>query len=630
MQFRGDIEGLRGVAVGLVVLAHAGVPGFAGGFIGVDVFFVISGFLITGLLWNEKRESGRIDLWHFYARRARRLAPAVLTVLVLVSLVAYWLLPISALGVQAESAAWAALWSSNMYFAITGFDYFGSGVEGSLWLHTWSLGVEEQFYLVWPGLLLLAGGRRHPIAWFGGIALASFLVCQWAMQVDGQFAYYSMPTRLWQLAAGGALSVALESLRLSPRAATAAGVTGIVLLAASVVLAADVAWPGPWSILPVVATVALIASGAGADNAVTRVLASPALRLPGRISYSWYLWHWPVLMFWPLLGIAMTSSLRAGAVLLSFLLAWASWAWVEAPFRRRKGQPTVAVGIAVLGSLVLAAILLPIARMPLPPAAIEAQIAAMMRMPALYDDPRCDTWYESAEVVPCVRVESPGGSTIVLIGDSIGAQWAPAVEALARARAERLVVLTKSSCPIADVPFFYERIRRRFVECEQWREGVLDWVETARPSLVVIGSSGYPFSPAEWRAGIDAVLARIPSATQVVLLAPTPVLTRHGAVCAARNARSDGRRIVVEGCDDPLADVEASAIISALRDAAAGHPNARVLSMNDAVCAEGICRAFADGRLVFRDTQHLNAGFVESIAEEFVERVETGRIAAEP
>lgn len=159
MKFRSDIEGMRGVAVLLVLFAHAGVPGSFGGFVGVDVFFVISGYLITGLLVQELRDHGRIRYWEFFARRVRRLAPAMWTMLIVVAVLSAVALPVLHWEQQANSGLWAALWMSNMSNAFTSADYFGASVRADVFLHTWSIGVEEQFYVVWPFLLALTFGK---------------------------------------------------------------------------------------------------------------------------------------------------------------------------------------------------------------------------------------------------------------------------------------------------------------------------------------------------------------------------------------------------------------------------------------------------------------------------------------
>ena len=643
MKFRPDIEGLRGIAVLLVVLAHAKLPGWSGGFVGVDIFFVISGYLITGLLDSEASRRGAIDYWAFYARRARRLAPALLVMLGLVSAFCLWALPGDLLPSQLQSSQWAALWLSNVYFAFADFDYFGAAAQDSLFLHTWSLGVEEQFYLVWP-LLVAWAWRRRPggMAWLAWLAAASLAASLLLMPVDATSAYYLMPTRLWQLALGGLvyrLAQGRASVHLQAHA-NWLGFAGAALLGTSLVLIdANVAYPGLWALLPALAAVALLAAGIGGPHAVGRLLSATTLRLPGRISYSWYLWHWPLLTVGPLLGLWPLGGLESVAlVLLSFLVGWMSFTWVEQPLRRGvKGSPRTVVGVSVGASLLLAALLqwAAIATRPLPGAeTFQQRVHSLVSIPRIYDDSRCDQMFYSAELVPC-EVPAGDGSrgTLVLLGDSIGTHWTPALQVAARLRGMRLVVMTKSACAIVDEPFVYTAIHRRFTECEQWREAALAHIARTRPDMVVIGSaSTYPFTPEQWREGSRRVLEALGQGTRdVVVLAPSPTLEFHAPGCVMREGRvgASGVEVDPSDCTAPLAEVENLRVIEALRGAVEATPRAHLVYLNDLVCPDGTCRAMQPSGLAFRDTQHLNASFAESLGEA-VERRLPGAVADLP
>jgi peptidoglycan/LPS O-acetylase OafA/YrhL len=629
VKFRPDIEGLRGIAVALVVLSHAGSPGFSGGFIGVDVFFVISGYLITGLLTQELARTGRIDYRDFYARRVRRLAPALVAMVVAVCALSMAVLSGEILSLQLRTAFWALLWSSNFHFVFAHFDYFGVAAQQSLFLHTWSLGVEEQFYLVWPVLLALAWRRWGAgFGWLAWLTLLSFGGSLAWMAVDALGAYYLMPARLWQLALGALAYRVLEQRGpgADPRIGPWLGWAGLALLLASLVMIDGTrAYPGAWGLLPALASVLLLAAGATGAGPVTRLLSGRGLRLPGRISYSWYLWHWPVLMAvplvapWPLRGWQ-----TGGLVLVSFLLGWLSHRLVEQPFRRSgkaSSRDVVVAGVCV--SLGLAAMLHLAAESGLrrlQPAAAGAglaqTVAALVTLPAVYSDKRCDQWYSSSELVPCDQAVGPGQQgRIVLLGDSVGTQWSPALEAIARSRGMQLRVLTKSSCPIVDEPFVYGRLNRRFTECEHWREQALAHIEAIRPDIVVIGStSGYDFSARQWREGSRRIVERLSAAAgAVVVLAPTPMLPFNGPDCVAREGRLAAGVMEVEGCSAALAGSENAQVLEALRDAVAGVPRARLVSMNDLVCREGTCRAYRDRQLVYRDNQHINASFAASL-----------------
>jgi peptidoglycan/LPS O-acetylase OafA/YrhL len=302
--FRPDLEGLRAVAVVLVLLYHAAVPGFTGGYVGVDVFFVLSGFLITGLLLREVRRTGTISLPSFYARRARRLLPASALVL-LVTMVASALVlpPLLVPGVAGDAAA-ASLYVSNMRFAFQATDYLQAEMAPSPLLHFWSLGVEEQFYVFWPALVLLIArgradaGRRVAIA-AGIISAVSFGLALWLTEANAPWAFFSLPTRAWELGLGAFLAIGGTQLaRIPARPAAVAAWVGLAMVGISgVVLSTETPFPGTAALLPTVGSALVIAGGfRQAPFAPGRWLSLAIPRFLGRISYSLYLWHWPVLI----------------------------------------------------------------------------------------------------------------------------------------------------------------------------------------------------------------------------------------------------------------------------------------------------------------------------------------------
>ena len=301
LRFRPDIEGLRAIAVLLVVAAHAGVPWLAGGFVGVDVFFVLSGFLITGKLVEEATTTGRIRLLAFYVRRLRRLLPALLLMLLVIGLASTWLLSPSEQSAQFFVAQMAALWLSNFHFALGNIDYFAAGSETNLYLHTWSLGVEEQFYLVWPTLvllLLIRGSERSESRLKLGmlvVLVVSLLACIALTQTEPLLAFYMMPLRAWQFAAGALvwLIFARDAQRPIPSITRVAPVLGFLGLALILCcggwLDKQRAYPGAWAILPTLGAVLVVLAGSpsAGQRGVHNLLALPVLQWLGRISYSW-------------------------------------------------------------------------------------------------------------------------------------------------------------------------------------------------------------------------------------------------------------------------------------------------------------------------------------------------------
>ncbi len=316
-----------------MVAYHAGLPGISGGYVGVDVFFVISGFLITGLLWQELAGTGQLSLTAFFARRIRRLLPTAVLVLVATLGASWlWLAPLRVPSVARDAAA-AALYAANYRFALQGTDYLSAHAAPSPVQHFWSLGVEEQFYLLWPVLLVLAAAVIRPArltragaAWALGVLAAGSLALSLVLTDRAQpWAFYSLPTRAWELAGGGVLALVAPRLRQLPNpGATALGWSGLAGVGWAVVAySPDTQYPGTAALLPVAGAMAVIAAGcAHPRSGPDLLLARRPMQQIGRLSYSLYLWHWPVLI----IGATLVhgSLARAGLVGLSVLLAAAT------------------------------------------------------------------------------------------------------------------------------------------------------------------------------------------------------------------------------------------------------------------------------------------------------------------
>jgi peptidoglycan/LPS O-acetylase OafA/YrhL len=346
--FRPDVEGLRGIAILFVVLFHSGLVAVPGGFVGVDVFFVISGFLITGLLLRERERTGRIALGAFYVRRLRRLMPAALVaVAVILPVAAAVVAPLDRPTVSLDGAA-AAISVANVRFAAADGGYFTVLASPSPFMHFWSLSVEEQFYLVWPALLLLGARGRRPrlgaAIVLGTVFVLSFGACLVVTEMAPTWAFYMLPTRAWQLATGGLLAIgAVWLARLPGLPMATLGWAGLaVVLGAPLVLDPSMAYPGAIALLPTLGAACLIASG-GRRWSPAGLLAVGPLRFLGRISYSLYLWHWPILVLPAIAaGAPIEPVQRAGLVAASIVVATLSWACIEEPFRR--GMPRLAIG----------------------------------------------------------------------------------------------------------------------------------------------------------------------------------------------------------------------------------------------------------------------------------------------
>lgn len=341
IRYRSDIDGLRTVAVVPVVLYHSGVPWLGGGFIGVDVFFVISGFLITSIIAPEC-EAGQFSLLRFYERRARRILPALFFVLALSSAAAAVVLMPTAFSSYAGSLLSTLGFVSNIWFWTTSTAYFAHASEFLPLLHTWSLAVEEQFYIFFPLALwvTMRWGRQPTVVIIGVVTLLSLALAIWTTPRMPAGSFYLLPTRAWELGFGALLALGVGPRRLhrTAREILAAGALAAIVLP-MLLYDGSTVFPGLAALPPVLGATVLIWTGVTGPSLMHRLLSLRAMVLIGLISYSLYLWHWPVLAFLRA-GTASSTlppALATFAVGLSMLMAFLSWRFVERPFRLRSG-----------------------------------------------------------------------------------------------------------------------------------------------------------------------------------------------------------------------------------------------------------------------------------------------------
>jgi peptidoglycan/LPS O-acetylase OafA/YrhL len=339
LRYRRDIDGLRAVAVVPVVLFHAGLKPFGGGYIGVDVFFVISGYLITLLIAGEI-EQGRFSIVRFYERRVRRILPALFAVVFFGSIAASRLLTPQQYKMFAKSVFATAVFASNVLFWLES-SYFDPPAAMKPLLHTWSLAVEEQFYIVFPLFLLIIHRwlKGQYIVWLAPIAVLSFAASVWGVVHDPTATFYLAPTRAWELALGSLLALdAFPQLR-QRLWRELVGLLGLVLIAWGVfAFTYTTPFPGTNALFPAGGAALVIYSGNGCETTIGKVLGLRPLVFIGLISYSLYLWHWPLLVFAQVWNIdELTAGQKGVIVVLSFLLAVLSWRFVELPFRRPAG-----------------------------------------------------------------------------------------------------------------------------------------------------------------------------------------------------------------------------------------------------------------------------------------------------
>lgn len=633
LQFRGDIQGLRAVGILLVVAAHAKVPWLAGGFVGVDVFFVLSGYLISGLLIREIETTRRLDFAGFYARRLRRLLPALLLMLIVTCALGRLLIAPSEQAEQARSAAYAALWLSNFFFAFSHIDYFSSGAETNLFLHTWSLGVEEQFYLIWPLLILLASvgwklsatlpdRRRLKIA-SCAIFAVSLAVCIFWTAGHPNLTFYMMPMRAWQFALGMLVYMLSDErkVRASGSWLGYVGLTSIVVSA--IIIDGAVPYPGAWAMLPSFGAALVLAAGgaSSAGRGAGSLLSLRPMQAIGNISYAWYLWHWPVLLLGATLVSVESLTARLMLVVVSYLAALASFRLLEAPLRKNPhlvARPVIAL-MCFLATMIAANALavrwhnFAQDRMLLPEQLkyVEARNDA----PIIYEM-GCDDWFRSAEVRICAFGPHDAAHTAVAIGDSVALQWFPAMAGIFEQLGWRLMVITKSSCPMVDESFFYPRIGREFTECSNWRREALKRIAVIKPDIVILGSSETNgFTRSQWIDGTARVLDVIsPAARKLYVLRSTPQLPFDGPACLAPRSWLYAQLSSRSGCSSVVTSRHGEEVYDWLKVAASRFDNVSVIDMTDDICPGGTCRAEQQGIVVFRDSQHLSASFAKSLS----------------
>jgi peptidoglycan/LPS O-acetylase OafA/YrhL len=679
--FRPDVEGLRAVAVVLVVLFHcrAGVPG---GYVGVDVFFVISGFLITTQLVRELRETGRISLSGFYARRARRILPAAtLTTIVTVIAAGVLLSPLAAIRVFGDARA-AAVFGANIHFAARDANYFSADLPPSPLQHYWSLSVEEQFYFVWPLLLILSSlvwlGIRHRstraapadardpaaqsrarprfrvvIVILAAVATLSFVGSVLQTPKSGTAAYYSMVTRGWELAAGALVALSLPlAARLERRLAGVLTWTGVACIAtAAMAFNNSTPYPGDAALLPVAGAVAIIFAGraAGRRWGAEAVLGTKPFQRVGAWSYSWYLWHWPVLILAPaLLGHPLSIMEALAMAVISLVIAVLSFVLVERPIRRLQmfvRHPSLGLaGGAILVASSLAAVAVarpvftslnsgpPVARPTLVshgtpliaqlsadlrvgvrtervPSNLDPSLTAAGQDKPLIDKNGCLLMDSAVKSRGCVYGDTASHTSVVLFGDSHAAAWFPAVNWISKHQGWRLVVIAKSGCPAAAVNVV--RYGRLFTNCPLWRKDAERQIAALHPALVIVAYSQYlhgdrPLAGvptghgSTWLDGTQATFSFLHRAAErAVFITDVPMLTQVAPDCVSGH----------------LSDVRSCTVArdTGIRYPQVTHQELGLAARNqiDSIdstpwfCTPTRCPVIVDNILMYRDAQHM-------------------------
>lgn len=508
---RSDIQALRGFSILVVLLYHAQFGWLKGGFLGVDIFFVISGFVITSKLMEGDGTFGK-QVKEFYLRRAKRILPASLTVSILTAVLAIFFLPAVARSRLSLDALSSALFSTNLHFARLGNDYLAQSSDPSPFLHYWSLGVEEQFYLVWPILFLLLYKRNKK--WLFPTLLVTTLFAFWFTSINPVLSFYIPFTRFWEFFAGIILAMN-PAFRVPRRLALPTAIIGWVTIScATLFISIHDATPGFTTIIAVAGAMLVL---------LARIDVKQEFLLPrlGDYSFSLYLVHWPIVVFFLARNSTLTSIAKVEIILISLLFSFLLTHFVEKPFRFKKRltlsltQWTVVVlagSIVSFGSLAATA---------------STSQALDTSLPATYADGCHLPFGKAWPTKPCIYGDTSSTTEIILAGDSHAAQWFPVVEKIAKTRHWKLLNLTKSSCPATTL----ETVRNGKLDssCAIWQVKLITKINMDKPKFVLISNFTeyqYPLNKpsgtylASWKRGLTSFVSQIRS--PYILIGDTP------------------------------------------------------------------------------------------------------------
>ena len=680
-RFRTDVQALRALAIGAVVLNHLWPGWVGGGYVGVDVFFVISGFLITSHLFREVANTGRVRLGAFYARRIRRLLPAALLVLLVSVLLVVLFLPYPRWDRNALEIAASAGYVENWFLAAISVDYSAFNDNASVAQHYWSLSVEEQFYLVWPVLMLGAAalgartarkGALRPVA----IALAAIGVLSFASSIvftalSPQPAYFVTFSRVWEFAIGGMLALFGSRLRMSRLTGDLVSAVGLALIVFAIIAyGSKTPFPGVAAVVPVVGAAAIIAAGTSQPRLWhSRLTGSRPVQWLGNVSYSLYLWHWPLIVIAPFaLRTELSVVHRFGILAVALLLAWATkrlaedggqrWRWWSTSVSRSllgmgAGMLVVmlAAGGLLLGYQSRAAADSPTATLPADscsgPRALENvdacpdvfgpadSVVMTAKNEYFYTPPECGTFLDMLSygdkhtTLRCDFGDGEPTAQVWLVGDSHAQQWQGAIFDLARERGWEVTTSYLGGCPAAEVAFTGFRTDwgpDDVAVCRHWARDLSDAIVDAEPDLVFTAmaarlqlvddgtgrtaedqiADGLVRNWERWaKAGAQVVALQDPPFNVEVRDPDCVVLNRHDPVVCAR-PRAQAQP------PDPIA------LAGARADDLAIH----ALDLTDRFCDAARCYAVVGGIPVYYDADHLNLEYARMLAPAIAEALE--------
>jgi peptidoglycan/LPS O-acetylase OafA/YrhL len=610
-RFRPDIEGLRAFSVVSVICFHAFQYVAPGGFIGVDVFFVISGFVITISLLSEYEFSKTIDITNFWVRRIKRILPLSSFVLVSIAFVAGIdsFFDSRAIGKDIISAA---LFFINYRFAAHSVEYLAVDHADDPLLHFWSLAVEEQYYLFWPVVLwcLFRFTKKKSkedsyfllIAVALGLASCSLTYSLYLTSIKPAFAFFDTLSRAWQLIFGGLLAIIVAKIKIPTQVAQLFGIFGILSLLSFIIFFKNgISYPGILALVPTFGAGLIILSGNNFNSISRCIFSISSLRYVGRVSFAWYLWHWPFLVFGHL-WFGEIAFVTVFLVLSSFLAAILSYHFIESPIRYSEEYFRTKISISALALfLVCTPVLCGLGlrffgfeNLALGNGVFVSQESIRRDRPSIYDD-RCLRRFNEVNDESC-NYGAAEGPTVALLGDSHAAHWFEPLVAAAKLEGWRVLVRIKAACrPFDEAQTVSDSGRiRPYTECAIWIHQVENELARVKPDLIIVGSTSQDISIASELRTLDYLASLAPT----LLVRGTPVFPMAPVDCLKRKLE----------CRWDLATVLPS--ISFPKSAKSSLPaRVEVIDLNDKICPDNICVAIVNGKAVMFDNHHLTKSF---------------------
>lgn len=607
IEYRPDIDGLRAIAVLSVLIHHLNTSLVPGGFIGVDIFFVISGYLITSQIHKDASQ-GRFSVSRFYQRRINRIVPALTTVIAATLAVGWVILSPRDLLLVLESSIFALLGVSNVFFWREYGNYFGGNAAEAPLLHTWSLGVEEQFYLVWPLLvvLLLRLPKRFVVGGLAVFTLMAVAVSEVSISYAASASYYLLPTRFFELMIGGMLALAVAQKNLKVRAYSRLSFAiGLGLIAWSLfALNKTSAFPGINAIFPCIGTALLIWSGNDRENPLARILTNRLMVFIGLISYSLYLWHWPIISYLTYMDIVVSAKVGAFVILISMLLAWLSWKFVETPLRRTGATltfPEVFIRRFALPLLALFFVGFFTNQSNGFPDRFDRRVAEFEK--SLDARPEvlrtgCHVQNTNYDTPPNINECRLGSDkprlSGILIGDSYANHFTGMVDVMAKAKGISLIDYTMDGCP--PIRGYETKHSRPYRErCLKRNEAIYQYLLASSYDHVILGGN-WPRTERAREQIMASISFILGTGAQLTLIINNESIPRASS-CPIRRlmyGNSTGCESQRQGPPEYFAEIQSR------------YPSVNIIDPNLIICNGEKCNPVVDDTLLYRDGSHLN------------------------